>query len=423
LAAGIWPKEGFRKTPFTAIIKGMPKKKTFFLPGSREPAFLLLLLAALSFPLAGEEAVFAPFISRLEAEVKGNLLRLSWLDSRDAKGPVYIFRSFRPFAGPDDPALTSPVAVPYGAQSWVDEIDSAGTVYYFAAASDESGRRYDIFIPNGNMAVLDAVNGSRPPEPGISDIEARVEGEGVILSWRAVSGRDTILYRSSRPLRGAEDLLDALIIRTGPVSPFTDFPVPGIPSYYAVVFEDELAEGSVRLIPGGNATAEAVRIQPKTDGGAQAGMRSIPLPLISVTGAVKSADASDEPAAPAAVSQEAAKALSGLTAERSVLPPKRPRAFREDLQAPAGGEESMLRSIVQGPFTGRNWETSRTELARYLSIPRSALPLARAHFYLGQAWYFSGNYREALIEFLAVQSLYPQEANEWIEDTLSRLIN
>jgi TolA-binding protein len=48
---------------------------------------------------------------------------------------------------------------------------------------------------------------------------------------------------------------------------------------------------------------------------------------------------------------------------------------------------------------------------------------ARARFYLGQSHYFSGSYREALIEFISVQSLYPVEANEWIQEILSRLVN
>ncbi|MDR0600836.1 MAG: hypothetical protein LBG42_00505 [Treponema sp.] len=402
-------------------------KEHFLLRGHSGPfrAVFFFLFAAVSLPLAGQETIFAPFVSRLEAELKNNLLRLSWLDSKDARGPVYIFRSSRPFTDSNDPALVDPVTVPYGTQSWVDEPDNAGTVYYFVAASDEQGRRYNIFIPDGNMAALGIEGGSRPPDPGIFGIEAAVEGEKVILSWRAAAAaRSAILYRSSRPLRDTGDLLGAVIVQTGPVPPFTDFPAPGIPWYYAVVFEDELAGGSVRMIPGGNVTAEAVRVRPEAEGhGERFEMRSIPLPLVSITNAVKGADASDELGAPVSISPEAAKAASGFTTERGVLPPKQPRAFREDLQAPAGGEESTLRAIVQGSFAGRDWETSRTELIRYLSVPRSPLPLARAHFYLGQAWYFSENYREALIEFLAVQSRYPQEANEWIEDTLSRLIN
>jgi hypothetical protein len=371
-----------------------------------------------SHPLAGEEAVFAPFVSRLKAEVKNNLLRLSWIDSRSAKGPVYIYRSSRPFTEAGETALLNPVMVPYGVQSYVDEPDLSRSVYYFAAASDETGRRYEIFIPNSNIAGI-GHSGEVREEPGISGLEAKAEGDGVILSWHtqtytARASRVPILYRSVKPLRTMQDLLSALIVKTGPVPPFIDYPVPGISCYYALVFEDELAGGTVELVPGINATAEAVEVRSGRSAAGTGEMRSIPLPLISSSGG---------PGVSVPVSPEASKAIPDIKTEKTVLPLKKPRAFREDLEVPAGGEESMIRTIVQGPFSGRDWESSRTELARYLSLPREDRHRARAHFYLGQAWYFSGNYREALVEFLTVQSVYPQEANEWIEDTLSRLIN
>ncbi|MDR2371432.1 MAG: hypothetical protein LBD71_08125 [Treponema sp.] len=390
-------------------------KDRFFL-SRRLLAFLLIsgAAAAVSRPLAGEEAVFAPFVSRLKAEVKNSLLRLSWIDSQDARGPVYIYRSTRPFTESGETALLNPVTVPYGVQSYVDEPDLSRSVYYFVAASDESGRRYKIFIPNSNVVVF-GHSGETGRETGIFGLEAKTDGAGVILSWRtsAVS-RVPILYRSAKPLRATQDLLSALVVKTGPVPPFIDYPVPGIPCYYAVVFEDELAGGVVEIIPGANATVEAVEVRSETDAAGTGEMRSIPLPLIS---------SSNGPRAPVPVSPEMSKAVPDIRTERTILPPRKPRAFREDLQAPAGGEESVIRAIVQGPFSGRDWETSRTELTRYLSLPREGRHEARAHFYLAQAWYFSGNYREALVEFLAVQPVYPQEANEWIEDTLSRLID
>ncbi|MDR1318069.1 MAG: hypothetical protein LBJ90_00460, partial [Treponema sp.] len=64
----------------------------------------------------------------------------------------------------------------------------------------------------------------------------------------------------------------------------------------------------------------------------------------------------------------------------------------------------------------------QTELVRYLSLPHSVNVEARARFYLGQTYYYTGKNREALIEFLFVQSWYPNEANEWIEATLAAIV-
>jgi TolA-binding protein len=108
--------------------------------------------------------------------------------------------------------------------------------------------------------------------------------------------------------------------------------------------------------------------------------------------------------------------------QKAPLPSKKPRVFAVDLKSPAGGEESALFQIVKEYFEKRDWENSRIALLHYLSLPRSAEVEARARFYLGQAWYFTGNYREALFEFLSVQNLHPVEANIWIDAILTAMV-
>jgi hypothetical protein len=435
------------------IINIMKEHKRFmFRPGEMKTSLLLLwvITPGLIFPLfafsqtGSEGAVFAPFVSQLSAETRNNLVRLSWQDSRDARGPVYIFRSTRPFRGDQLPGDIKPVEVPYGAQSYVDENEGAGTIYYFAAASDEQGRRYDILIPYNNtipvntaapsgetLRVAEAPAPAEPEQspggPGISGLEARVEGEGITLSYRtAGEDKNTVLYRGVQPLRTTADLLQAVIIQSGPARSFTDYPVPGIPYYYAVIFEDELIQGDVKIFPGRNATVQGVEIpagasrigQP----GAQERLRSMPLPMISIYNAVPGSDSYSEIPGYTPLKPEAAKAVGDIQRVTPNPPPlRKPRAFSRDLEAPAGGEESQLRTIVQGPFVQQDWQTCRTELLRYLSLPRSSLSEARARFYLGQVYYFSGSNREALVEFLMVQSHYPLEAKEWLSAVLDRI--
>jgi hypothetical protein len=209
--------------------------------------------------------------------------------------------------------------------------------------------------------------------------------------------------------------------------PYTDYPVPGIPYYYAAVFEDDLIQGRVEIFPGRNATIHPVEIAPEGNRiglpGPQGSIRSMPLPLISVYNAVPGSDTYSEIPTPVPLGPEAVKAVGDIQ-KVTVDPPalKKPRAFRRDLEPPAGGEESLLRTIVQGPFIKQDWQTSQAELLRYLSLPRSNLSEARARFYLGQTYYFSGSHREALFEFLLVQPQYPEEARDWIEAVLDRII-
>jgi hypothetical protein len=378
-------------------------------------------------------AIFSPFVSQLTAETRNNLVRLSWIDSRDVWGPVYVFRSVRPFTGTNPPDL-KPVELPYGAQSYVDETEGSGNVYYFVAASDTQGQRYDIFIPFNNMTAVtfpdssreEPVQGRGPvirvPETGISGITTLVQGETVLVSWQITgAAKKTVLYRSRRPIRQVSDLLNAAIVLSGGRSPFVDYPVPGAACYYAVIFEDELTTGSIGIYPGSNATIQPVEI--KNAAQAAPSMRPLPLPALSAYNTVPGGDYYTEVPKPSLLSESAAKALENVRRAKPDLPArKRPRAFAGDLETPSGGEESALRSIVQGSFSNREWQTVEGELIRYLSLPHSANVEARARFYLGQAYYYTGKNREALIEFLFVQSWYPKEANEWIEATLTAIV-
>jgi hypothetical protein len=410
--------------------------------GSR-PGFLLLILFLLPLGVFSQELDFAPFVTELEIEAKNNLIRLTWKDSPDAQGPVYIYRSDTPFdtAQPGF-GKPEPVEVPYGVEYYIDEVESTGTLYYFVAASDEDGL-YEILLPVGNSALVtisDLPFSESPslltdtaPEGAEGDIyalETTVEGDGVFISYLVnIADRNTVLYRSVQPITRTTDLLRAVIVQSGLSSSFTDYPVPGIPYYYAVIFEDELTMGSVGIYPGYNATIRAVEVKAANDRvglpGAKAELRSMPLPLMALNYAVPGlAGMAEAPSQPLPLSLSTRRALENF---RSASPPpyplKKSRAFSQDLETePTGGEEQGLRAIVQGRFIRGDWEASIAELRRYLSLHHSESAGLRARFYLAQSLYFSRSYREALLEFLMVKDYFPVEANEWIRASLAALI-
>jgi hypothetical protein len=382
-------------------------------------------------------AVFAPFISRLSAEVKNNLVRLSWIDSQDIRGPVYIYRSKEPFTG--EIPRSRPAEVPYGVQTYVDEAESGGVWYYYIAASDETGRQFTVLVPFTNTVSVMVEAGEVParsqeqapssplsppsPEEGIVSLEAALEGGGVLISFRSGGAKNVILYRSAKPLKTTQDLLGAVIVQSGVSSPFMDYPVPGIPSYYGAIPEEDLIAGRVRIFPGYNATITPVEVPTDQSGAGFANprqdIRTIPLPLMTVTTAVP--ESRGIPEIPAPLSAGAARAVSGLGAESGTTEDKRPRAFSQDLENFSGGGDYPLRSIVQNSFMNRHWDAARDELIRYLSLRHSGPAEARGRYYLGQTYYFQGKHREALFEFLYVQSHYPEEANDWIQAVLAKL--
>ena len=382
-----------------------------------------------------DQRIFSPFVSQLTAETRNNLVRLSWIDSRDARGPVYIYRSLRPM---DSTSLSviRPVVIPYGTQYYVDETEGEAVSYYFAAASDVNGQRYDIFIPFTNTVVAGSsalswpdntagrpytppsLSETRPNAADISGLNAYADGERAIISFTTGTDmKNVVLYRNTQPIRRIQDLLSAVIIKSGNSSPIIDYPAPGFAYYYALLFEDDISRGTVDVRPGKNATVYPVEIAGKAQLAPE--IRSMPLPAMTVQ---KTAVDGNYIQIPNPVPAPAPKAADNTQQSKPEAPPlKRPRVFARDLETPSGGEESILRTIVQGPITRRDWQEARNQLMQYLSLPRSAATEARARFYLGQSYYFTGQNREALIEFLFVQDRYPGEAAEWIEAVLPAL--
>jgi hypothetical protein len=308
--------------------------------------FLLLLNAALfsqdisgssgASRTEGTDSIFVPFVSRLQGEIKNNLLRLSWIDSPSVRGPVFIYRSIVPVEEISPASRGRPVEVPYGAESYIDEIEGQGTLYYFVVASDEWGQKYELPIPFGNNIRIEVSEQglamfppAQPPAPvrpqapaqvpapppsaeetAVRGITASVEGDRVIITFRGGEEKRPVLYRSVRPLKETRDLLNAVIVQPGVASPFTDYPVPGIPYYYAVIPEADITGGTLRIIPGLNATTQSAEVAAGRRAGLrEPGIRALPLPQISLQTAAPGMNAFSETPPRTELSPEAAKAL------------------------------------------------------------------------------------------------------------------
>jgi len=397
------------------------------------PLIFLIIAATGVFAQQTDEvpADIQAYVTGVHAEARNNLIRLTWTDSPDTRGPVYIFASTVPFGGDVEFIPGIPVAVPYGMESYIFEIDDPGIYHYHVAAGDEAGLYYYVNIRYDNIitiqieeevpaetaetAPVEAETTRRSDTSGtVSGLRAVVDNDRVVINFRAESDASLVLYRSIRPIRNAPDLLGAVIIQSNIRSPCTDFPVPGIPYYYAVVQENELTRGNIRIQPGVNATTEPAQLAfEKT-----AETRSVPLPLISLTADSQIAAQSVIPAG-VELSSETRRILENIPSHRSAgLPPAGSRIFGMDLEASGGGEEYLLGSIVQGPFRDGEWEAARDELTQFINIPRSRAIEARTRFYLGQCMYFMNSPREALFEFLSARSVYPDESAEWIQAAL-----
>jgi hypothetical protein len=395
--------------------------------------FFYVLLFALAVSAAAQDSWNSYFVSRISLETRNNLIKLTWVDSPDAQGPVYIFRSSRPFSG-SIPANIRPVMVRYGEQYYIDDSDGLENLYYFIAASDVFGRRYDIIIPRVNSTIVNTAETEESipvdvemepdayPIQGIFNLTARLDGEKVVINFD-VNGlhKNAILYRSTQPVKEPRDLLNAVMVQAGFNYSFTDYPVPGLSYYYALIYEDEILGGNMEIRPGINATISAVTVY--SGSASERALRPMPLPSMTVNNTMPDGYFLPNTAGSASLSENTAKIIRNTPVPEKAPPEQRkPRVFTVDLQSPSGGEDSALFQIIRESFVKRDWEKARTDLLHYLSLPRSNDVEARARFYLGQTLYFTGHYRGALFEFLAIKSIHPVEANMWIDSTLAAMV-
>lgn len=430
-------------------------------------------------------SIFAPFVTRLNAEVSGKAVRLKWLDSSSVKGPVYVYRARVPFSGAGAQYQARALEVPYGQQTFVEEVEALGMWYYFVVASDETRMKYEIVVPYSNIVdvQLDGSSKNVPASQGITgtagaapyadtpiisqpaqraaedptwdsaygsygvarqsgysryssdivEIMAQPLPNGIYISYRSSErGKNTLLYRSAKPFTQYSDVLTAFLIKDHLTSPYVDYPPSGVPCYYAILYEEDIRSGQAAIYPGNNATVNPVQL------GAQGAQGFSGAPAYSPIPAAPQQKTYLDPGAgyfstvrtPSPLSAESAQVAESLRTQTEPAPvvPKssfginmEPRVFNQDVQNnAASGEDYDLGVIVRGSFFRKDWGIARMELQRYLSVPHSQNAAARAHFYLGQCYYFTEDARSALNEFMAVHSLFPDEVASWVQAALAK---
>jgi hypothetical protein len=206
-------------------------------------------------------------------------VRLQWADSPSVKGPVYIYRSREPFSGRGAQYQARSTEVPYGRQSFVEEVEALGMWYYLIMASDETRMKYEMVVPFNNVVDVQldgstktitaggSVAGSTPyvdqaiiSQPAlraaedptwdsthgsygvarqngyssysndIVNLTAQVLPNGIYISFRSSEqNKNALLYRSNRPITHFNDLMTAVVIKDYLTAPYIDYPPAGGP--------------------------------------------------------------------------------------------------------------------------------------------------------------------------------------------------
>jgi TolA-binding protein len=231
-------------------------------------------------------------------------------------------------------------------------------------------------------------------------------------------------------LRSFSDLLTATVVGLGVTSPYTDQVTVNVPYYYALVFEEDIREGKGTLYPGSNATVVPAEVSTRQTAGNQmenqtSYQNQFALPpqngYRSETDSPFSTMREQNNSGSPSYNQGSTQGYRAYQNNEEIVM-REPRVFNKDMQNSASNEDDyQLALIVQGPFMWRNWQAARSSLMQFMAVTRGDAPFFRAHFYLGQCYYFLGDIRSALTEFLGLQQQYPDEVAAWIQACLTKM--
>ncbi len=401
-------------------------KKTFFRLCGLSLS-LILCTAGLFAQIMEDRAVPPPpVVSALQAQVTENKVALSWIAALDMDGDNIILRSTEPVTAANRHNAVIVGTVPYTVTSFSDTLPDQGDYYYAILSKDSSGTEYAFFLPVTNSLILPvrAEIAAKPAEPVmLTGFDAITREDAVIITWETPErGRNLVLYRATTPFTNMNSLLQAVVLSafTDSGTPFVDYPVPGVPYYYALVDEETLRTGTADFTPSLNTNRIPVEVSSSYAGMYKnylPSIRAMPLPYLNPGNEFRHYNVVFSP--------DTEDIIRKITVPVKVRAVRQREAFlfQSDLLSDTGGEEFALRKVLDETFRLQQWESSISALNQFLSIRRTADITARAHFYLGQAYSFQGLHREALQEFLLAQDRYYSQSRDWIQYVLSNLVS
>jgi len=375
--------------------------------------------------LESREVPPAPVVSGLSATCSGNQVKLEWLPAVNIKGENIILRSTKPITSANYSAAERIGTVSINVSTFNDTIQDGSEYYYAILTRDSDGIFYDFFLPSSN-SLLVSVSSENSRKPVVSAIfskfDAMVRNDAIIMTWNSsLQGKNMVLYRSTSPFTTMSSLVSAIVISSfqDNGAPFVDYPVPGVPYYYIILDEDSIKSGQAEFIPDKNTNRIPVEIPSmyaKIQRTPLPTLRPMPLPWLNPD------QQAEIPALQfSADTEKIITSLITYTSKKNIRKLS-PYVFKSDLDSTSGGEEYTLKNILESNFREGSWEKAITSLNNFLSIRRSEDTIARTRFYLGEAYYFSGDYRNALLSLLMSQDNYYEQSEEWIQYVLEKSI-
>jgi hypothetical protein len=366
----------------------------------------------------------APVVSSLTASCERDRVSLAWIPAYDVSGVNLVLRSNRPITAANYGSAETRATIPVAETNWSETLADANEYYYAIMTRDADGTLYDFFLPASNSLLVPvrAETANAPVTAAFAAFDAMTRNDAVIITWNSsVPQKKLVLYRSTSPFADMTSLAQAVVVSSfrDDGAPYVDYPVPGIPYFYAILDEESIRTGSAVLAEGMNTNRIPVEIPSmfaKIKRTGLPSLRSMPLPWLNPAGEARVVATRFSPKTERTI----AALVSGIKQSPKIA--YKPYVFERDQNPLSNGEEYTLYALLRGNFSASKWNEAVADLSGFLAIRRTEETADRAHFYLGQSLFFAGMNDKALLEFLLSEDRYYNQSREWIERVLSEMI-
>ena len=385
---------------------------------------------------AASGTTLAPYVSALRIAIRDPLVQLTWQNPPGTNGPVRVYRSRVEIDNSTLSQATLAGVTDPGAESFLDIPPEPGEYYYAVLIQKSENSVFDVFVPFRNITTRPIRTSETPTQAelaaNVSGIAAtRISDEVVLKFHPSRGGRTLVIFRSTSPIDSSDALSRAVRIQEVPsnTTSTTDFPVPGIGYYYAVLDAALLTSGKVALKSGENFTHSAVEVPL---GGEATGIptasliprQTTPLPYLILQAGIQSGSSLVPslilPTPSSTLAPKTATAVGWLLSHIRIEAPSplKPVVLNEDKVSSDKGAEYTLKGIVLTQLAQHQWVDAVTLLSNFLTLPLPADIRARAQFYLGQSYYFERKYKQAFLAFLLSKDAYYTAAEPWMNAIL-----
>lgn len=368
------------------------------------------------------EDIFAPFVSRIKIALNTSSVKLIWKDSNDIDGKYLIYTSSEEITEENFNKAVKIGEAEKGQEYFVYYPEDNREYFFIIMGTKANGEIYKLFVPFRNLTIegvsieSPVIVESKYIETLIKNIRAVADKDSIIVSFQSSRlDKNLFIYRSIRPIKTSNDIIKAnrIVSISSSDTNYIDYPVPGVEYYYAIVDSSQSAD-KILISPGENASINPVELPvgigriglPEADNT----YSKFPLPYLSVTSEIETGKALKAVSLPEKrdLSLETQQAIIEILGREDIKKDVHlsPVILNIDQTASVEGEEYTLRTILDNEFKDGRWIEAAKLLNNFLSLKHSKNIENRSHFYLGQVYYFSKEYKKAYLEFIFSTDFY-----------------